>query len=138
MDIPDTGNIGYTRHRSKTSKYRKLKRWTTQTPLKTGDEPNIGITLCDLVLSSVLLKSYCWSTTPLTSVNGVSDCCLMPSGQYFSHRYIMERTSYISMMSSLYYANTLSWIFIVTVHSNNSLRVDMSLRSDALSWFWAI
>ena len=31
----------------------------------------------------------------------------------------------------------LSWIFIVLDHWNNSLRVDMSLNSDTLSWFLA-
>jgi hypothetical protein len=30
----------------------------------------------------------------------------------------------------------LSWIFIVLGHWNNSLRRDMSLHSDTLSWFW--
>ena len=32
---------------------------------------------------------------------------------------------------------TLSWIFIVLVHWNNSPRVDMSLHSDTLFWFRA-
>ena len=31
----------------------------------------------------------------------------------------------------------LSWIFIVLVHWNNSLRIDMSPHSDTLSWFWS-
>ena len=31
-------------------------------------------------------------------------------------------SSSVSMMSSLYYANTLSWIFIVLAHRNNSPR----------------
>ena len=33
--------------------------------------------------------------------------------------------------------NTLSWIFIVLAHWCNSPRVDMSLHSDKLFWFWA-
>jgi hypothetical protein len=33
--------------------------------------------------------------------------------------------------------STLSWIFIVLVHWNNSLWVDMSLHSEILFWFWA-
>jgi hypothetical protein len=41
------------------------------------------------------------------------------------------------MMSALYETNTLSCIFIVLAHWNNSPRVDMSLHSDTLSWFQA-
>ena len=39
--------------------------------------------------------------------------------------------------SILYLTNTLSWIFIVLAHWNNSPGVDMSLHSDILFWFWA-
>jgi len=41
----DTGNIGHKRHRTKASKnktqhkHRKLKRWATRNPTKTGGEP---------------------------------------------------------------------------------------------------
>jgi hypothetical protein len=38
------------------------------------------------------------------------------------------------MMSALYWINLLSWIFIVLAHWNSSLRVDISLHSDTLSW----
>ena len=31
--------------------------------------------------------------------------------------------------------NTLSWIFIVLAHWNNSTQIDMLLHSDTLSWF---
>ena len=41
------------------------------------------------------------------------------------------------MRSSLFYTYTLSWIFIVLAHWNNSLRVDMSLHSDTLFWIQA-
>jgi len=41
------------------------------------------------------------------------------------------------MRSALYYSNTLSWIFIVLAHWNNSLRIDMSRLSNTLSWFRA-
>ena len=41
------------------------------------------------------------------------------------------------MKSALFQTNTLSWIFIVLAHWNNSPRVDMSLHSDTLFWFWA-
>jgi len=55
--------------------------------------------------------------------------------------YIMARTCYIlkemMMMSKLYKTNTLSWIFIVLAHWNNSPWVDMSLHSDTLFWFRA-
>ena len=36
------------------------------------------------------------------------------------------------MRSALYYTNTLSWIFVVLAHLNNSLRVEMSLLLDTL------
>ena len=39
------------------------------------------------------------------------------------------------MMSALLKTNTLSWIFIVLAHWNNSPRIDMSLHSDTLFWF---
>ena len=39
------------------------------------------------------------------------------------------------MRSALFKTNMLSWILIVLAHWNNSPRVDMSLHSDALSWF---
>ena len=39
--------------------------------------------------------------------------------------------------STLYYANTLSWIFIVLAHWNNSPQKDMSPHSNTLSWFRA-
>ena len=41
------------------------------------------------------------------------------------------------MMSALYETNTLSWIFIVLTHWNNSPRIDMSPQSDTLSLFRA-
>ena len=39
------------------------------------------------------------------------------------------------MRSALYLNNTLSWIFIVLAHWNNSQRIDMSSHSDTSSWF---
>jgi hypothetical protein len=50
----------------------------------------------------------------------------------------MTRTSYFDdmlmmIMSSLCYANTLSWIFIVFALGNSSLWVNMSLYSDTLT-----
>jgi hypothetical protein len=41
------------------------------------------------------------------------------------------------MRSAWYYTNTISWIFMVLVHWNKSPRVDMSLHTNTLSWFWA-
>jgi hypothetical protein len=41
------------------------------------------------------------------------------------------------MKSALYETNTLSWIFIVLVHWNNSPRICMSPHSNTLSWFRA-
>jgi hypothetical protein len=37
--------------------------------------------------------------------------------------------------TALYLTYTLSWIFIVLAHWNNSPRVDMSPESDTLCWF---
>jgi hypothetical protein len=71
----------------------------------------------------------------------MNDCCLMPNERFFS--YIMVRTSYVAnneviMMSSLYYTNTVSWIFIFLAHFKKKRSADnMSLHSDTLSWFWA-
>ena len=45
--------------------------------------------------------------------------------------------SEMMMLSALYYTKTLSWIFIVLAHWNNSPRIDTSLHSDTLSWFRA-
>jgi len=41
------------------------------------------------------------------------------------------------MRSAFCYANTLSLIFIVLTHWNNSVWIDMSPHSDTLSWFRA-
>ena len=41
------------------------------------------------------------------------------------------------MRSALFQTNTLSWIFIVLAHWNNSPWSDMSLLSDTLFWFRA-
>ena len=41
------------------------------------------------------------------------------------------------MMFALFKINTLSWIFIVLAHWNNSPWTDMSIHSDTLFWFWA-
>jgi hypothetical protein len=41
------------------------------------------------------------------------------------------------MRFTLYWTNTLSWIFIVVAHLHNIPRVDMSFHSDTLFWFRA-
>jgi hypothetical protein len=41
------------------------------------------------------------------------------------------------MMFALFKINTLSWIFIVLAHWNNSPCTDMSIHSDTLFWFRA-
>jgi hypothetical protein len=41
------------------------------------------------------------------------------------------------MRSALFKTNTLSWMFIVLAHWNNSPRVNTSLHSDTLFWFRA-
>ena len=67
-----------------------------------------------------------------------SNCCLM-SDQQFSAISWQELVTFDEMivMSTLYYTNTLSLIFIVLAHWNNNLWTDMLLHSDTLSWFWA-
>jgi hypothetical protein len=40
-------------------------------------------------------------------------------------------------MSTLFYTNALSWIFIVLAHWNNCPRVDISLHSNTFFWFRA-
>jgi hypothetical protein len=52
----------------------------------------------------------------------------------FTHKQIKVRRTF---MKVLYSTNTLSWIFIVLTHWNNSHRIDMSPHSDILSWFQA-
>ena len=68
----------------------------------------------------------------LSSVEWVSDCFLTPTQQLFS--LIVNE---MMMRSALYLTNTLSWIFIVLAHWNNSPQIDMSHHSDTLSWFRA-
>ena len=57
----------------------------------------------------------------------VSDWCLTPSEQFFSHS--MARTCFQLMDW---------WFFIVLPHRNSSPRIDMSFYSDAFSWFRAL
>jgi len=53
----------------------------------------------------------------------MNDCCLTPT-QLFFFSYIIARTMiwWWSPLST----NTFSWMLIVLVHWNNSLRIDMS------------
>ena len=46
-----------------------------------------------------------------------------------------EQVNEMMMRSALSQTNTLSWIFIVLAHRNNSPQIDMSPHSDALAWF---
>ena len=43
----------------------------------------------------------------------------------------------LMMRSALYYTNTLSWIFIVLAHWNNSRWIEISPHSHTLSWLRA-
>jgi hypothetical protein len=67
------------------------------------------------------------------------DGMIMISALYLSNTFswIFIVLTHWNMISALYLSNTFSWIFIVLTHWNNNLRVDMSLHSDTLSWFWA-
>ena len=68
----------------------------------------------------------------------VSDCCLTPTQQGVSCIMVNKLIFHEMMMRSiLYLSDTLSWIFIVIAHWNNSPRIDMSNISDILSWFRA-
>ena len=69
----------------------------------------------------------------------VSDCCLMPTQQFFSYIMVKNKLIFNEMMmrSTLYLTNTLSWIFIVLADWNNSLWIDMFPLLDTLSWFRA-
>ena len=48
-----------------------------------------------------------------------------------------EQVNFNEMMSTLFYTNTISWIFTVLARWNNSSRIDMSPHSDTFSWFRA-
>ena len=70
----------------------------------------------------------------------MSDCCLTLA-QHFVQLYHGENKLIFNdmmMRSALYYTNTLSLIFIVLAHWNNSPRIDASPHSDTLSSFRAI
>ena len=54
----------------------------------------------------------------------VSDCCLTPTQLYHGENKLIFNE--MMMKSALYYTNTLSWIFILLAHWNNSPRIDMS------------
>jgi len=69
----------------------------------------------------------------------VCACCLTPNQQFSSYiKIFIVRTSNILMRwwSTLYKTFTLSWIFIVLKHRNNSPQVNMSLHSDTISRIW--
>jgi len=83
-------------------------------------------------------KSGFYATASLKVNAWVSDCGLMPSEKFFS--YIMARTSYIQWEDNdaCFVLNQHTGLyFVMLAHWNNSLRVDMSLHSDTLSWFRA-
>ena len=52
--------------------------------------------------------------------------------------YIITRINFIEIMmiSYLYKTNTLSLIFMVLAHWNNSPRINLSPPSDTFAWFW--
>jgi len=63
----------------------------------------------------------------------MSDCCLTPTQQFSAISWREQVTfNEIMMRSALFNTNTLSWIFIMLAHWNNSPRIDMSPHSDAL------
>ena len=55
--------------------------------------------------------------------------------QFFFIRRISLHFNEIMMRSTLFKTNTLSWIFILLAHWNNSPCIDMSLHSGTLFWF---
>jgi hypothetical protein len=79
-----------------------------------------------------------YSYIPTIFYEWVSDCCLTPTQQCVSCIMVNMLIFHEMMMRfTLYLSDTLSWIFIVIAHWNNSLRIDMSHISDILSWFRA-
>ena len=85
----------------------------------------------DLVVLSL------WSSR---SASGVIDCCLNTNTAIFQLYHDKNRLIFNEMMmrSTLYKINTLSWIFIMLAHWNNSPQIDISLHSDTLFWLRAI
>ena len=68
----------------------------------------------------------------------VSDCCLTPTQECVSCIMVNKLIFHERMMrSTLYLFDTLSWMFIVITHWNNSSRIDISYISNILSWFRA-
>jgi len=70
----------------------------------------------------------------------VSDCCLMPTQQFFSN--IVTRFNYFSIdddeVRFVLDQHAKSWIFIIVLaHWKNIPRIDMLPYSDTLSWFRA-
>ena len=79
--------------------------------------------LCNYRYINIFSNYYQISWFSTFTLEWVSDCCLTPNELFFS--YFMMRISIfdeMTIMSALYWTNTLSWIFIVLVHWNNSLR----------------
>jgi hypothetical protein len=112
----------------------------------------ICIILCisDIKISkSKLLETYgvLYIKTNLTQdilghcFEWVSDCCLMPTQQFFSYMFVCHGENKLSsnemmMKSALYERPThLVGFLIVLAHWNNSPRIDMSPQADTLSWF---
>ena len=95
---------------------------------------NLQINLC-LSLLVVRWLYFRWSAM---KSEWVSECCLTLTQQfqlYHSENKLMFNE--MMMKYALYYTNTLSWIFILLAHWNNSPRIDMSSHTDTLSWFRA-
>ena len=77
----DTGNIGYTRHSSKTNKqmtqHRKLKRWTTRDPPKRGGEPRcsqrLGVSISCKSKTNFRALKYNWMVIWLKQSNFISN-----------------------------------------------------------------
>ena len=69
-------------------------------------------------------------------IEWVSDCCLASTQQFFQLYHGENKLIFNEMMmrSALFQTNTLSCIFIVLAHWNNTPRIDMSPHLDTIAF----
>ena len=104
---------------------QKTKDWATRTLGAAGKKPDQGLTTTVIFPSAVMSASSDFYSTPNEKILAIS---------------WREQVTFdeMIMLTARYWTNTLSWVFIVLEHWNKHLRIDMSLHSNTLSWFWTI